>query len=72
MLKNLQCGTPEFYPWVGKVPQRRKWQPTSALLLGEFHGQRSLVVYGQARKELDTTERLTLSLLGFIQVRNCP
>ena len=45
---------------------------TSALLPGEFHGQRSLVAYGQARKESDTTERLTLSLLGFFQARNCP
>ena len=43
-----------------------------ALLPGEFHGQRSLVAYGQARKESDTTERLTLSLLGFFQARNCP
>ena len=46
------------------MPQRRKRQPTSAFLPGEFHGKRSLVVYGQA-------ERLTLSLSGFIQVRNC-
>ena len=32
-------------------------------LPGEFHGQRSLVGYSPwGRKELDTTERLTLSL----------
>ena len=23
----LQCRTPSFNPWVGKIPQRRKWQP---------------------------------------------
>ena len=29
----LQCGRPEFDPWVGKIPWRRKWQPTPVLLL---------------------------------------
>ena len=28
--------------WVGKIPWRRKWQPTSVFLPGESHGQRSL------------------------------
>ena len=32
-----------FDPWVGKMPWRRKWQPTPVLLPGEFHGQSSLV-----------------------------
>ena len=44
-------------PWVGKIPGRRKWQPTPVFLLGESHGQRSLVGYSPwGRKELDTTE----------------
>ena len=34
-----------FYPWVRKIPWRRKWQPTPALLLGRPHGQRSLAGY---------------------------
>ena len=29
-------------PWVGKIPWRRKWQPTPVFLPKEFHGQRSL------------------------------
>ena len=29
-------------PWVGKIPWRRKWQPTPVLLPGKSHGQRSL------------------------------
>ena len=29
--------------WVGKIPWRREWQPTSVFLPGESHGQRSLV-----------------------------
>ena len=32
-------------PGVGKTPWRRKWQPASVFLPGEFHGQRSLVSY---------------------------
>ena len=35
----------EFDPWVGKVPWRRKWQPTLVFLPGESHGQRSLEGY---------------------------
>ena len=34
-----------FNPRVGKIPWRRKWQPTPILLLGKFHGLRSLVGY---------------------------
>ena len=29
----------------GKIPLRRNWEPTPVFLPGEFHGQRSLVVY---------------------------
>ena len=50
---------PGFDPWVGKIPWRRKWQPTSVLLPGKSHGQRSLVGYSPwGHKELDTTEQL--------------
>ena len=31
-----------FDPWVGKIPWRRKWQPTPVFLPGESHGQRSM------------------------------
>ena len=34
-----------FDPWARKIPWRRKWQPTPVFLLGESHGQRSLVGY---------------------------
>ena len=39
----LQRGRPGFDPWVGKIPWRRKWQPTPVLLPGKFRGWRSLV-----------------------------
>ena len=49
-----------FYPWVGKVPWRRVWQPTPVFLPGDSHAQRSLVGCSpRGRKESDTTERLT-------------
>ena len=32
-------------PWVGKIPWRRKWLPTSVFLSGEFHGERSRTGY---------------------------
>ena len=38
----LQCRRPRFNPWVGRIPWRRKWQPTLVFLPGESHGQRSL------------------------------
>ena len=40
--KELTCQS-GFDPWVGKIPWRRKWQPTPVFLTGEFQGQRSLV-----------------------------
>ena len=41
----LQCGRLGFDPRVGKIPWRRKWQPTPVLLPRKFHGWRSLVGY---------------------------
>ena len=32
-----------FYPWLGKIPWRKVWQPPPVFLPGESHGQRSLV-----------------------------
>ena len=61
----LQCRRPGFDPWVGKIPWRRRWQPTPVFLPGESHGQRSLVGYSlRDRKESDTTERLHTHSLG--------
>ena len=51
-----------FDPWVGKIPWRSKQLPTPVFWPGEFHGQRSLAGYCLwGHKELDTTERLSLS-----------
>ena len=39
---SCQCGRLRFDPWVGKIPWRRKWEPSPVLLTGKSHGQRSL------------------------------
>ena len=53
----LQCGRPGFDPWVGKIPWRKKWQPTPVVLPGESQGQRSLLgCHLWGRTELDTTD----------------
>ena len=53
----LQCRRPGFDPWVGKIPWRRRWQPTPVLLPRKSHGQRNLVGYSPwGLKESDTTE----------------
>ena len=41
----LQCRRCGFYPWIRKIPWRRKWQPIPLFLPGKFYGQRSLVGY---------------------------
>ena len=59
----LQCRRPGFDPWVGKIPWRRKWQPTPVFLPGKSHGRKSLVAYSpRTRKEWDTTKRFHFSL----------
>ena len=51
----------KFDPWVRKVPWRREWQPTPVFLPGEFHGQKSLVIYSPwGYRESDTTGQITL------------
>ena len=55
MVKNLiclQCRRSEFDPWVGKIPWRKKWQPTSVFLSGKFYGQRSLAGYSPWTEQL--------------------
>ena len=47
----------EFDSWVGKIPWRRKWQPTQVFLSEESHGQRSLAGYNPwGDKESDLTK----------------
>ena len=51
------AGDPGLIPGSGRVPWRRKWQPTAVFLPGESHGPRSLMGYSPwGRKESNTTE----------------
>ena len=55
----FQCRRCRFHRWVGKIPWRRKWQPSLILLPGESHGQRSLAGYspwGQRVRHISATE----------------
>ena len=49
----------------GKIPWRRKWQPTSVLLPGKSHGQGSLVGYSPCgHKRLGHDLAMKQQLLG--------
>ena len=51
-----QCRRCKFTAWAGKIPWRRKWQPTPAFLTGESHRQKSLAGYNPGGcKESDVT-----------------
>ena len=54
VVKNLPAAQETgFSPWVGKIPWKREWQPTPALLPGECYGQRSLAatVHGVTKSQ---------------------
>ena len=61
-----------FHPWVGKIPWRRKWQPTQVFLPGYSHGQRSLAGYsprgGRVGHDRAHTHMMTTDLGVF---KNC-
>ena len=59
--RHRRCG---FGPWVGKIPWRRKWQPTPIFLPEKSHGPRSLVGYSSwDHKESGMTEHACTLLL---------
>ena len=60
-VENLPAvGETQVNPWIGKIPWRRKWQPTPVFLPGESHGQRSLVGYSPwPLQRVRTTEQLS-------------
>ena len=58
-----------FSPWVGKIPWRRKWQPTPISCLGKSHGQRSLAGYSPwGSKESDMIKWLSMHTNVILQV----
>ena len=67
-----RCRSLRFNPWVGKIPWRKKWQPTPVFLPGESHGQRSLVdCIPSDRQELTQISR-RCSLSFMVNMKNNP
>ena len=65
------AGDPSSILGSGRFSWRREWQPTPVFLPGEFPGQRILLGYAPwGPKQLETTERLTLSLFHFLIIRH--
>ena len=64
-------------PGLGKIPWRRKCQPSPVFLPGEFHGQGSLAAYSPwDHRESDTTEQPThtythIFLPSFLKLYAC-
>ena len=57
--RHRRHGRRRFDPWVGKIPWKRKWQPTAVSLPRQFHGQRSLLNYSPySHKESEMTENV--------------
>ena len=46
-----QCKRRGFYPWILKIPWKRKWQPAPVFLPGKSYGQRSLADYSPWDRE---------------------
>ena len=64
-----RCQRHGFYPWVWKIPWRRKCQSTAVFLQRKSHGQRSLAGYNPwGCKELDMTEKL--SMHSYISIKD--
>ena len=64
-----------FNPWVGKIPWRREWQPTSVFLPGEYHGQRRLAGYrelSKTRTQLSNFHFTSWLVQGVGQVQSTP
>ena len=52
MIKNLPAVQGTWVnPWIGKIPWRREWQPTSVFLPEKSLGQRSLAGYSPQRSQ---------------------
>ena len=70
MVKNLPANrrrSCRFDPWVGKIPWRRKWQPTPLSLPEKSHGQRYLADHSPwGCRESDMTEINTHTNTGVV------
>ena len=63
----LQCCRPGFNPWVGKMPWRRKRQPTPVFLPEKFHGGRNFIGYSPWGHRIRQDRETLLSLFSLFQ-----
>ena len=66
VVKNLSAHTGDvgwFDPWIRKLPQRRKWQPTPVSCLENPKDKRAWRAIVQGSQESDTTEATKQQLL---------
>ena len=69
-----QCRRHRFYPWIGKIPWRREWQPTPVFLPGKPHGQSSQAGYspwGRRVRDHWTTRQQLNHVRVLITLRWC-
>ena len=59
-----------FDLWVGKIPWRRKWQPTPVFLPREFHGPRSLAGSWAAHGPTKNQTRLKWLSTAYFQLND--
>ena len=77
MIKNTPAIQEMQKTWVQSLgqedPWNRKWQPTPLFLPGKFHGQRSLLGYGQWRyKKLKMAEHARVWVCACSDTQLCP
>ena len=56
-----------FNPWAGKIPWRRKWQPTPVFLPRKSHGQRFMTLYRRQGSRLSPRKRNTKQQNGCLR-----
>ena len=66
------CRRHRFNLWVGKIPGKRKQQPTPVLLSGEVHGRRSPAGYSpwgrRVGHDFVTKQQQMMNLSGGLRV----
>ena len=69
MVKNLPIKQENgFNPWVGKLPWRRKWQPTPAFLPEKSHGRTAwrAIVHEVAKSQACLATKTTTTMNAYI------
>ena len=70
VIKDLQyrrCWKHRFYPWVGKIPWKRRWQPTPVLLTGKAHKQRTVNLQAPVHRITKSQAHLAAEHTGQIE-----